>query len=113
MRPSPKSLSVSVAMARAGRSLSPQTPGAGSPTTSLRPIGSSQTHEARSHARRRLVGLGLALSRHLEQPVVGVSALAEVHVDHVAAVGALGGLFHARSIGPASFTVTETLPQNI
>ena len=113
MRPSPKSLSVSVAMARAGRSLSPQTPGAGSPTTSLRPIGSSQTHEARSHARRRLVGLGLASVGHLQKPCVFAAASREIHDYHVAADGALGGLFHARSIGPASFTVTETLPQNI
>ena len=113
MRPSPKSLSGSLAMARAGRCPSPQTPGAGSPTTSLRPIGPSQTHEARSHAWRSLVGLGLASVGHLKQPRVFAPAFAEIHDDHIAADGALGGLFHARSIGPASFTVTETLPQNI
>ena len=100
-------------MARAGRCPSPQTPGAGSPTTSLRPIGAGQTHEALSDARRRLVGLGLASVRHLKQPRVLATASAEIHDDHVAADGALGGLFHARSIGPASFTVTETPPQNI
>ena len=74
MRPSPKSLSGSLAMARAGRCPSPQTPGAGSPTTSLRPIGASQTHEALSHARRRLVGLDLASVGHLKQPRVLASA---------------------------------------
>lgn len=106
MRPSPKSLSVSLAMARAGRRPSPQTPGAGSPTTSLRPIGLRQTLEARSHARRRASGLGFASARHLQQPGVCVPACGEIHIDHVAADGALGGLFHARSISPASFTVT-------
>ena len=100
-------------MARAGRCPSPQTLGARSPTTSLRPIGASQTHEARSHARRRLVGLGLASVRHLQKPRVFTSASHEIHDDHVAADGALGGLFHAQSIGPASFTVTETPSQNI
>lgn len=113
MRLSPKSLSASLAMARAGRRPSPQTPGAGSPTTSLRPIGLRQTLEARSYAGRRASGLGFASVGHLQQPAVRVPASTEVHEDHVAAVGALGGLFHARSISPASFTVTETPSQNI
>lgn len=112
MRPSPKSLGPVPAMARAGRCPSPQTPGAGSPTTSLRPISSSQTHEARSHTRRRLVGLDLASVRHLQKPSVLATASAEIHDDHVAADGALGGLFHSQSIGPASPTVTRNQHQN-
>ena len=112
MRPSPKSLSGSLAMARAGRCPSPQTPGAGSPTTSLRTIGSCQTHEARSHARRSFVGLGFASLGHAQEPGINGPTSREVHVDHVAAVGALGGLFHARSIDPARFTVTRNQNQN-
>ena len=112
MRPPLKSLSGSLAMARAGRCPSPQTPGAGSPTTSLRPIGSGQTHKARSHARRRLVGLGLASVGHLQQPRILATASREIHDDHVAADGALGGLFHAQSIGAASPSVTRNQHQN-
>ena len=78
----------------------------------LSPIGIGALLEAGGYSGLGFGGLGFASLGHAQEPGINGPTSREVHVDHVAAVGALGGLFHARSIDPARFTVTRNQNQN-